>query len=42
VGGTKGGQARKAQMSEEHGGDTHAAYAEMGAKGGQTRKEDTE
>ena len=28
------------QMTAEHDGDTHAAYAEMGQKGGQaTRKE---
>ena len=31
-----GGEARKQQMAAEHGGDVHAAYAEMGSKGGQT------
>lgn len=25
-------QARKEQMANEHGGDVHAAYAEMGSK----------
>lgn len=37
VGGTKGGQARKEQMADEHGGDVHAAYAEMGQKVGWPR-----
>eukprot|EP00882_Tetradesmus_deserticola_P001400 GHRQ01001516.1.p1 GENE.GHRQ01001516.1~~GHRQ01001516.1.p1 ORF type:complete len:139 (+),score=41.07 GHRQ01001516.1:16-432(+) len=39
VGGMKGGQiggeARKEQMAAEHGGDVHAAYADMGSKGGE-------
>ena len=26
-------------MAAEHGGDVHAAYAEMGSKGGEMRKE---
>jgi hypothetical protein len=34
-GGEKGGNARKEQMGEEHGGDASAGYAEMGQKGGQ-------
>jgi hypothetical protein len=34
-GGEKGGNARKEQMAEEHGGDASAGYAEMGQKGGQ-------
>eukprot|EP00775_Hariotina_reticulata_P005711 gene5711-5951_t len=39
MGGPKGGEARKEQMAAEHGGDVHAAYAEMGSKGGEARKE---
>ncbi|KAI8471820.1 MAG: hypothetical protein J3K34DRAFT_415837 [Monoraphidium minutum] len=35
--GTVGGEIRKEQMSAEHGGDTHEAYAEMGKTGGQAR-----
>jgi hypothetical protein len=34
--GTIGGETRKEQMTQEHGGDTHAAYSEMGTKGGQS------
>jgi hypothetical protein len=41
IGGRRGGEARKKQMAEEHGGDAHAAYSEMGKtgakKGGQRR-----
>lgn len=33
IGGRRGGEARKKQMAEEHGGDVHAAYAEMGKTG---------
>ena len=31
---------RTPQMSEAKGGDVHAAYAEMGSKGGQANKQD--
>lgn len=41
VGGVIGGQTRKQQMAEEHGGDVHEAYAEMGQQGGQARGERT-
>jgi hypothetical protein len=37
VGGTLGGETRKEQMAQEHGGGeegVHKAYAEMGASGG--------
>eukprot|EP00878_Enallax_costatus_P011393 GHUV01011896.1.p2 GENE.GHUV01011896.1~~GHUV01011896.1.p2 ORF type:complete len:100 (+),score=35.51 GHUV01011896.1:93-392(+) len=33
IGGQRGGEARKKQMAEEHGGDVHAAYSEMGQTG---------
>ena len=33
IGGRRGGEARKQQMAEEHGGDVHAAYSEMGQTG---------
>eukprot|EP00879_Flechtneria_rotunda_P003120 GHRR01003341.1.p2 GENE.GHRR01003341.1~~GHRR01003341.1.p2 ORF type:complete len:101 (+),score=34.13 GHRR01003341.1:109-411(+) len=33
IGGRRGGEARKKQMAEEHGGDVHAAYSEMGSTG---------
>lgn len=33
IGGRRGGEARKKQMAEEHGGDVHAAYSEMGQTG---------
>lgn len=33
IGGRRGGEARKKQMAEEHGGDVHAAYSEMGQSG---------
>jgi hypothetical protein len=32
--GHSGGEARKEQMAEEHGGDVSAGYAEMGREGG--------
>jgi len=34
VAGTIGGEHRKERMSEAKGGDTHAAYSELGQKGG--------
>lgn len=33
IGGRRGGEARKQQLAEEHGGDVHAAYSEMGQSG---------
>ncbi|KIZ05130.1 hypothetical protein MNEG_2824 [Monoraphidium neglectum] len=42
VGGTVGGEMRREQMGEGKGGDVHAAYAEMGSKGGQATGGDTQ
>lgn len=33
IGGRRGGEARKKQMAEEHGGDVHEAYSQMGQTG---------
>lgn len=38
IGGRRGGEARKQQMAEEHGGDVHAAYSEMGQTGAKKGK----
>lgn len=40
VGGVKGGEARKQQMADEAGGDVHAAYSEMGSKGGRSSNDE--
>eukprot|EP00775_Hariotina_reticulata_P008296 gene8296-8482_t len=42
IGGKRGGEARKQQMADEHGGDVHAAYSEMGKSGGQKGAKQTE